>query len=241
MEIEISSPCPEREGTLKGLGDLGVNSQVLEKISKCLDGLIAGEKLPRPISLREDTSIDLAHADHHGCISFNPQRIKQGLRNKFGENQAGQKTAASKIFEEEMIHAVHQSCPGFAKAAKLFGEAALEGDMRPLQTAATALSLYRRCMGGSGRVTAGDLLVNPGLLEQGFGELLRMCAQYKMTGSTTELVISPWTNQQKRDLQQISETSINNWCQELDKGSWGLRCRNQYRLLCRVLEPESGT
>jgi len=234
------APAPQldKDKILKELGNLGVSKAVVGKIDQAMEGNISGEALPQHITLRKNTTIDLAHADHEGCISFNPESISQGLRARFGENHEKTKLAANKIFEEELLHAVHQTCPGYTKAAKLFGDAALEGDIKPLQAVATALSLYRRCQGGTGRIAAGDLLVNPELLEQGFGELLRMCAQYKMTGTTTEMTIKPWNARQQQDLQQISDNSISKWCQELETGTWGLRCRNQYRLLCKVLEAE---
>jgi hypothetical protein len=245
VDVEMTPEIPTKEHDLGALQELGVSPQVLAKIAQGMQGSVGGEPLPKAITLREDRTIDLAHADHQGCISFNPQRIQSGMAERFARFPEKHEVAVSKIFEEELVHAVHQSCPGYRKAAKLFGDAALEGDLKPLQTVATALSLYRRCMGGSGRVSAGDLLVNPDLLEQGFGELLRMCAQYQTTGVTTEMVVKPWNDRQQRDLQQrdlqqIADTSIASWCKELEQGSWGLRCRNQYHLLCRVLADEAG-
>lgn len=240
MEIEIASEALAKDHSLGELQEMGVSQQVLAKIAHAMQGTIKGEVLPKSVTLQKDSGIDLAHADQQGCISYNPQRIKKGMEERFSKSPAERQIAVSKIFEEELAHAVHQSCPGYSKAAKLFGEAALEGDLKPLQAAATALSLYRRCMGGTGRMSAGDLLVNPSLLEQGFGELLRMCAQLQTSGVTTEMAIKPWNPQQQNDLKQIADNHIAGWCQELERGTWGLRCRNQYHLLCRVLDEKNG-
>jgi len=189
----------------------------------------------------EISPVDLAHADHTGTIYFNPKHISKGLHERFKGDKAKAAKATNKIFEEELLHAVHQTCPGFTASAKLIGQAALEGDMKPLQTVATALSLYRRCQGDHKKISPGTLLINPPLLMQGYGELLRMSAQYHLTGETTEMVIRPWSQTQQSQLSKIGRESVTRWHKQIESGDLGSRCRNQYRLLCQVLRATQAT
>lgn len=225
---------------LSQLLQLGVRKELVHVIQGASTGKIGVLDLPQPVTVKVG-KVDLAHTTQDGTIIINPPRMDKYMSERFKGNKKKAGHAIHKVLEEELLHAVHQSCPGFTTSTKLIGQAALEGDMLPLQAVTTALSLYKRCQGAQERLSAGTVLVNPQLLQQGFGEMLRMSAQFHVTGETTEMAIKPWTSDQQQQLEQIANNSISRWHNQLDSGRFGMRTRNQYRLLCQVLKASQAT
>lgn len=221
---------------MKALEELGVDDGLLQRIEGATKGKVGKTELLGKVGLEINQGVDLVHADSKGTIQLNPARLEELAVTRFGSIEAGAPTV-SKILEEELLHSIHQMCPGYVPAARLFAEAATQGDTAPLQAAATAFSLYERCNSGkSGKTSMAALATNPKLLEQGYGELLRMTAQYSCTGKTTEMMIKPWKAEQLDQLEKIGKAQIMAWHKEIESGNWGQRCRNQYRLMCAVLK-----
>lgn len=223
--------------TIRALSGFGVSASIVDKLEEAGEGAIGGIKLPGKIAVVPSSEIELAQADLTGTIAFNPKGLAAIIA-RFSDDKSAC-LAVSKIMEEELLHAVHQLCPSFAVSASLFAKAATCGDMAPIKAAASALSLYQRCSSpsaGQTQLSMAALATNPALMQQGFGELLRMAAQFHVTGIPTELAIRPWNKLQMDQLGQISRSKMASWHKELDAGNWGVRARNQYRLLCSILE-----